>query len=53
MNNTNYKIVKENILKQPKIWCITGVGGFIGSNLLEALLNLDQKVIGLDNFYFW
>lgn len=50
MNNTNYKIAKENILKQPKIWCITGVSGFIGSNLLEALLNLDQKVIGLDNF---
>jgi len=29
---------------------ITGVAGFIGSNLLEALLRLDQSVIGLDNF---
>lgn len=50
MNNLNYKTIKENIVKQPKIWCITGVSGFIGSNILEALLNLDQKVIGLDNF---
>jgi UDP-N-acetylglucosamine/UDP-N-acetyl-alpha-D-glucosaminouronate 4-epimerase len=31
-------------------WLITGVAGFIGSNLLEALLRLDQTVIGLDNF---
>ena len=29
---------------------ITGVAGFIGSNLLETLLKLDQKVIGIDNF---
>ena len=34
----------------PKTWLITGVAGFIGSNLLEALLRLDQKVIGIDNF---
>jgi len=34
----------------PKTWLITGVAGFIGSNLLEALLKLDQRVIGLDNF---
>lgn len=34
----------------PKIWLITGVAGFIGSNLLERLLSLDQYVIGLDNF---
>jgi UDP-N-acetylglucosamine 4-epimerase len=35
---------------QPKNWAITGVAGFIGSNLLETLLRLDQHVIGLDNF---
>ena len=29
---------------------ITGVAGFIGSNLLEKLLILNQKVVGLDNF---
>ncbi len=34
----------------PKTWLITGVAGFIGSNLLETLLQLDQHVIGLDNF---
>jgi len=33
-----------------KTWLVTGVGGFIGSNLLEALLKLEQRVIGLDNF---
>lgn len=31
-------------------WLVTGVAGFIGSNLLETLLKLDQKVVGLDNF---
>jgi UDP-N-acetylglucosamine 4-epimerase len=29
---------------------VTGVAGFIGSNLLEALLKLNQRVVGLDNF---
>lgn len=36
--------------KFPRTWLITGVAGFIGSNLLETLLKLNQKVIGLDNF---
>lgn len=35
---------------EPKTWLITGVAGFIGSNLLETLLKLDQSVVGLDNF---
>src|SRR5690554_6492592 len=35
---------------EPKTWLITGVAGFIGSNLLEHLLKLDQRVVGLDNF---
>jgi UDP-N-acetylglucosamine 4-epimerase len=33
-----------------KTWLVTGVAGFIGSNLLETLLKFDQRVIGLDNF---
>lgn len=40
----------ENLLSQPKTWLVTGVAGFIGSNLLEALLQLNQRVVGLDNF---
>ena len=34
----------------PRTWLVTGCAGFIGSNLLETLLGLDQKVVGLDNF---
>ncbi len=41
---------KEILLDNPKTWLVTGVAGFIGSNLLEELLLLNQKVIGLDNF---
>ncbi len=45
-----YQIAKEEIINRPRVWLITGVAGFIGSNLLEALLKLNQRVIGLDNF---
>ncbi|QHI27678.1 NAD-dependent epimerase/dehydratase family protein [Acinetobacter haemolyticus] len=47
---SQYQSVCEQLKQQPKIWLITGVAGFIGSNLLETLLKLDQKIIGLDNF---
>jgi len=39
----------EKLLKQQYTWLITGVAGFIGSNLLETLLQLNQKVVGLDD----
>lgn len=45
-----YQTVCEQLQQAPKTWLITGVAGFIGSNLLETLLKLDQKVVGLDNF---
>lgn len=47
---SQYQKIQENLKNNPKIWLISGVAGFIGSNLLEALLKLDQKVVGLDNF---
>lgn len=47
---TRYEQVKAELLASPKTWLITGVAGFIGSNLLEHLLKLNQKVVGLDNF---
>ncbi len=46
----SYKDMQEQIKSTPRTWLITGVAGFIGSNLLETLLTLDQNVIGLDNF---
>ncbi|EIM2887727.1 NAD-dependent epimerase/dehydratase family protein, partial [Escherichia coli] len=46
----SYEIIKKNLLTSKKKWLITGVAGFIGSNLLEQLLKLDQDVVGLDNF---
>ena len=46
----SYTKIKKTLLVNPKIWLITGVAGFIGSNLLETLLKLNQKVVGLDNF---
>ena len=45
-----YEQVQQQLREQPKIWLVTGVAGFIGSNLLEKLLLLDQTVVGLDNF---
>lgn len=45
-----YQTVCEQLQQTPKTWLVTGVAGFIGSNLLETLLKLNQKVVGLDNF---
>ncbi len=47
---TAYQELQIRLAAQSHVWLITGVAGFIGSNLLEALLKLDQKVVGLDNF---
>ena len=45
-----YKQLRGELQHNPHVWLITGVAGFIGSNLLETLLKLDQSVVGLDNF---
>ena len=47
---SQYQTVCEQLQQAPKNWLITGVAGFIGSNLLETLLKLNQNVVGLDNF---
>src|SRR3954447_20545001 len=36
--------------RAPRRWLVTGSAGFIGSHLVEALLQLDQEVVSLDNF---
>jgi UDP-N-acetylglucosamine 4-epimerase len=47
---TAYEQLKARLVKESHTWLITGVAGFIGSNLLETLLKLNQRVVGLDNF---
>jgi len=47
---TKYEKVKEDLKNNSKTWLVTGVAGFIGSNLAEQLLKLNQKVVALDNF---
>lgn len=50
MNISIHPAVSSRLAGGVRTWLITGVAGFIGSNLLETLLKLDQKVVGLDNF---
>ena len=45
-----YKELRERIRSRKRTWLVTGAAGFIGSNLVETLLSLDQNVVGLDNF---
>ena len=47
---TKYEELQEYLKYNQRTWLVTGIAGFIGSNLLEKLLVLNQKVVGLDNF---
>jgi UDP-N-acetylglucosamine/UDP-N-acetylgalactosamine 4-epimerase len=47
---TAYADLKTRLAQEPHTWLVTGAAGFIGSNLLETLLKLNQRVVGLDNF---
>ncbi|OQY18439.1 MAG: LPS biosynthesis protein WbpP [Desulfobacteraceae bacterium 4572_35.1] len=46
----SYNQHKNDLKNSRKTWLVTGCAGFIGSNLIETLLLLDQRVVGLDNF---
>jgi UDP-N-acetylglucosamine 4-epimerase len=50
MQPTAFDRLRTGLINDSHTWLITGVAGFIGSNLLEALLKLNQRVVGLDNF---
>lgn len=47
---SRFEGIKAQLVEEQKVWLVTGVAGFIGSNILETLLTLNQKVVGLDNF---
>jgi UDP-N-acetylglucosamine 4-epimerase len=47
---TRYEQVRGDLTNAPRKWLITGAAGFIGCNLLQTLLELDQYVVGFDNF---
>ncbi len=49
-NPREYTELADELRQTPRTWLVTGVAGFIGSNLLERLLRLGQDVVGLDNF---
>lgn len=50
MGNSSFEQLKNRLSGEPRSWLVTGIAGFIGSNLALRLLELGQKVSGIDNF---
>ena len=48
--SNRYTKLRSVLVASPKVWLVTGVAGFIGSSILETLLDLGQTVVGLDDF---
>jgi len=47
---TRYQRITAQLRREPHCWLVTGCAGFIGSNLVETLLDMGQQVVGLDDF---
>ena len=47
---SSYQELTDSLREHPRTWLVTGCAGFIGSNIIESLLTMGQRVIGLDNF---
>ncbi len=50
MISAPYRRLRKQLVSAPRVWVVTGVAGFIGSNLLQELIALGQTVVGVDNF---
>ncbi len=46
----SFEDLKQKIASNDKTWLVTGAAGFIGSQLVECLLQLNQQVVAIDNF---
>lgn len=47
---TRYEEINNDLRDKQYTWLVTGAAGFIGSNLVEKLISLNQRVVGMDNF---